>query len=514
MQINKIVEFLTDNDLQVLKSLQINVSKIQHQFNCCVTGSSYINLNRVATTNDGIIKLTEDQKSYYCDYFDTKSKEFSIEKFVPASGAATRMFKFLIEFLKEYNPEIQSINAYINTKNAKDLNTFLIGIDKFSFYKDVLSYCEHHIPNYSNLSQDYKYYYFIKVMIDSQYLDFSSKPKALISFHTINNMVTTPLHKHVNESLAYANNQNIGSIHFTVTEGFEKQFQGLIDTMNKEIKVTYSNQLTETDSLAFDSDNEPFRKTNGELLFRPGGHGALIENLNNINSDIIFIKNIDNVSFNHFNEIVFNKKFLGGLLITLQDNVFELINNLPNLSKIGLEEAIIFCREKLNIYLPTSILKNKKEVEIKQYLLTKLNRPIRVCGMVKNEGEPGGGPFWVNNEQGEISLQIVESSQINLKDPSQKLILTQSTHFNPVDIVCGVKNYKGEKFDLTQFIDHSTGFVVEKTHEGRNLKAYELPGLWNGSMADWITIFVEVPLSTFNPVKTVNDLLKPAHQHA
>ena len=514
MQIKNIADLLNEKDFKILKSLDINLTKIQHQYTCCVKGSTYANLIRVATTNDGILSLSDLEKQRYIDYFDNKSKNFRIEKFVPASGAATRMFKFLIEFLKEYNPENKSINAYINTKKAKDLNTFLIGLEKFSFYKEIITYCKNNITNYDQLSQDYKYYYFIKVMIDTDFIGLASKPKALIPFHTINGINTTPLHKHVNEALAYTNENDKGKIHFTVTKGFENDFQQLINAMNKEIEVSYSNQLSKTNSLAFDEDNEPFRQENGELLFRPGGHGALIENLNNISSDIIFIKNIDNVSYNHFDEIVFNKKFIGGLLISVQEKVFDLLKVLPNQTGNSLKQSIDFAFNSLNISIPKDLIERNNENKIKDYLLSKLNRPIRICGMVKNEGEPGGGPFWVKNKEGEINLQIVESSQINSKDPSQNIILSQSTHFNPVDIVCYVKNFKGKKFDLNQYVDNSTGFIVKKTHEGRNLKAYELPGLWNGSMADWITIFVEVPLSTFNPVKTVNDLLKPAHQHA
>ncbi len=514
MQINNIVEFFTDKEINILKDLKISFSKIQHQYTCCVKGIQYANLDRVATLNDGILSCTDSEKQNHIEYFDEKSKNFSVEKFVPASGAATRMFKFLLEFLKTYNIEQQTLNAYININNAQELKTFLIGLEKFSFYEDIVAQCKSIFKDYDSLSQDYKYYYFIKVMLDSVYLDLSSKPKALIPFHLIEGKKTTPIHKHVNETLAYAKNNGKGSVHFTVTEGFEKDFQQIINHINEDIQVTYSNQLQETNSIAFNDDNEPFRQANGELLFRPGGHGALIENLNNIESDIIFIKNIDNVSYNHFDDIVKNKKYLGGMLIRIQEKVFELINNIPNFSTIELHEAISFCREKININVPIDILEKNNESEIKKYLISKLNRPIRVCGMVKNEGEPGGGPFWVKNNKGEVSLQIVESSQIDKSNPSQNIILSQSTHFNPVDIVCGVKNYKGEKFNLTQYIDHSTGFVVEKSHEGRNLKAYELPGLWNGSMADWITIFVEVPLTTFNPVKTVNDLLKPAHQHA
>ncbi|MDZ4331967.1 MAG: DUF4301 family protein, partial [Flavobacterium sp.] len=279
------------------------------------------------------------------------------------------------------------------------------------------------------------------------------------------------------------------------------------------IHASYSFQNENTDTLAVDFENNPFRDDNGKLFFRPGGHGALIENLNNLDADIIFIKNIDNVIQNNIEKIALYKKALAGILIELQQQVFKYLHAIDaaEIQQEQSEEILLFLEEKLNIRVPNSFYKlsfENKIIEIKAVL----NRPIRVCGMVKNEGEAGGGPFWVKDEKGAISLQIVESSQVDLSDDNQKEILNASTHFNPVDLVCGIKNYKKEKFDLTQFVDHNSGFVVEKTTFGRDIKSYELPGLWNGAMAKWMTVFVQVPLITFNPVKTVNDLLKPAHQ--
>ena len=246
------------------------------------------------------------------------------------------------------------------------------------------------------------------------------------------------------------------------------------------------------------------------MVFRPGGHGALIENLNSLNADIIFIKNIDNVIQNHIEIVALYKKALAGILIQCQETTFNYLKLLDNesVSNESLNEIVKFLITKLNVSVSEDFSKYTKESKV-DYLQNVLNRPIRVCGMVKNEGEPGGGPFWVRDKKGNVFLQIIEASQV---DSDQKKILESATHFNPVDLVCGNKNYQGQNFDLTKFVDKNTGFIVEKNKNGKSLKAYELPGLWNGAMAKWLTIFVEVPLITFNPVKTVNDLLKPAHQ--
>jgi hypothetical protein len=279
------------------------------------------------------------------------------------------------------------------------------------------------------------------------------------------------------------------------------------------INVSYSFQNKSTDTIAVDASNSPFRDKNGELLFRPGGHGALIENLNDLEVDIVFIKNIDNVILRNNETIALYKKALAGLLVELQQQVFSYLRLIDAnlIEEKQIEQITDFLKEKLNVGMPNDFdelsVKNKLD-EIKETL----NRPIRVCGMVKNEGEPGGGPFWVWNERGTISLQIVESSQVDLDNESQVRIMTASTHFNPVDLVCGIRNYKNEKFDLSQYVDQNSGFIVERKNAGKRIRTYELPGLWNGAMADWLTVFVQVPLITFNPVKTVNDLLKAAHQ--
>ncbi len=279
------------------------------------------------------------------------------------------------------------------------------------------------------------------------------------------------------------------------------------------MKLVFQNKKKSTDTIAVDLSNKPFLDKKGNLIFRPGGHGALIENMNDLKGDIIFIKNIDNVVPDSIKEeTTLYKKALAGLLLGKQEKIFNFLHTLESnkVEESDLCNIADFAENELNIFLPDSFSKMDFG-EKKAYLFQHLNRPIRVCGMVKNEGEPGGGPFWVKNSEGEISLQIIESSQIDLNDAEQKKISESATHFNPVDLICGIKDYKWKKFDLLKFVDPETGFISIKSKDGRELKAQELPGLWNGAMANWTTIFVEVPIITFNPVKTVHDLLRDTH---
>ena len=279
-----------------------------------------------------------------------------------------------------------------------------------------------------------------------------------------------------------------------------------------DYNITFSEQKPSTDTVAADMDNKPFRD-NDKLLFRPGGHGALIENLNDLDADVIFIKNIDNVVPDKLkDDTVLYKKLIAGVLVALQKQAFKYLELLDSgkYTQEQIEEVIRFVQQKLFCRNPK--IKDLEDADLVLYLRKKLNRPMRVCGMVKNVGEPGGGPFLAYNQDGTISLQILESSQIDMKDPEKKEMFEKGTHFNPVDLVCAVRDYKGHKFDLVKYVDKATGFISYKSKNGKDLKALELPGLWNGAMSDWNTVFVEVPLSTFNPVKTVNDLLRPQHQ--
>jgi hypothetical protein len=318
--------------------------------------------------------------------------------------------------------------------------------------------------------------------------------------------------EHIAEAKQLSDGSEKGRIHFTISEEFQADFDTLV-SKHSDVAVHFSYQNETTDTLAVDEHNNPFRLSDGSLLFRPAGHGALIENLNQVDADVIFIKNIDNVSQAAQEQCINNQKVLAGKLLYIQNQIFGYIHKLlEDLSNDGLiQEIKLFVVQQLSSPLPTDFQMFQSAYQ-REYLLKILNRPIRVCGMVKNEGEPGGGPFWVQDEKGRISLQIVEASQIDLTNEHQKNCVNSATHFNPVDIVCGVKNAQGQKFDLNEYIDHDAVIITQKTILGQPIKAIELPGLWNGAMAKWTTIFVEVPLATFNPVKSLNDLLKPAHQ--
>lgn len=510
----------TKKDIKQINSNGLTAEQILAQLQSFESGIRPINLKDAATIGNGILKFNNQEQKQYLDYYEAHKTNYSILKFVPASGAATRMFKFLFEFLKDYDATKESINAYINKNNASDLALFIIGMEKLPFYQDVINSTP---ENYTQLSSDDKIVAFINVMLSSDKLNYGKLPKGLLAFHQYKNEASTAFKEHLYEATQYASNDGSAKLHFTISEEHTQIFKTEFDAIkervtqktNTSFEVSFSYQKHKTDTIAVTPKNDFFREDNGQLLFRPSGHGALIENLNDINDDIIFIKNIDNVVTPKLkDDVIAYKKILAGVLLTTQKQIF---NHLKTLEQEAISENSIidianFLTRQLNIVINQEFEKYSKKYQI-EYLINKLNRPIRVCGMVKNEGEPGGGPFWVKNENGAISLQIVESAQIDKKNKNQKNILKKSTHFNPVDIVCATKNYKGEKFNLLNYTDPNTGFISSKTRLGKSLKALELPGLWNGAMANWNTIFVEVPLETFNPVKNVNDLLKPSHQH-
>ena len=368
-------------------------------------------------------------------------------------------------------------------------------------------------------------------LLESAGLNYGALPKGLLKFHRYADGVRTPLEEHLVEGALYAAGKS-GDVfvHFTVSTEHRELFQKLVDSKAAEYAakygvnyhISFSEQKPSTDTVAADMENKPFRDKDGKLLFRPGGHGALIENLNDLalienlndlDADVVFIKNIDNVVPDRLKaDTVTYKKLLAGVLVTLQKQAFEYLKLLDSGSyrHDELENIIRFVQQQL--HCRRADLKDLEDADLVIYLRKKLNRPMRVCGMVKNVGEPGGGPFLAYNPDGTVSLQILESSQIDMNDAEKKAMFEKGTHFNPVDLVCAVRNYKGEKFNLLNYVDKATGFISYKSKNGKDLKALELPGLWNGSMSDWNTVFVEVPLSTFNPVKTVNDLLREQHQ--
>ncbi|WP_281323211.1 DUF4301 family protein [Flavobacterium aestivum] len=512
--------FTSDDFLQIHEH-GIPLENIRKQLSIFSEGISKSILVNPATVNNGILKLTDPDFEQKANYFDENKSKFKLKKFVPASGAASRMFKFLTTFLNEFDLENESINAYINRKKDTELSLFIVGMDKFSFFEMVDKKLKEVYPDFDALGRDYKNYYFIKILLSPEYFDFANKPKGILPFHKYATHIAAPIQEHLFECAFYATSNNQSNLHLTVSENHQTQFEEIIEKVKGEIEaesnstiaVSYSYQKKETDTVAVDADNKPFRNEKGMLVFRPGGHGALIENLNAIEADVVFIKNIDNVSQNNIKNVSFYKKALAGVLMELQHQIFEYLKELDSDEAMPekINEILVFLKKQLNVEMNDGFHKLILKDQISKLKET-LDKPIRVCGMVKNEGEPGGGPFWVRGTDGSVSLQIVETSQVDLTNKDQVKILSNATHFNPVDLVCGLKNYKNEKFDLKQFIDSNSGFIVHKNNGGVDVKAYELPGLWNGAMANWLTVFVEVPLFTFNPVKTVNDLLKPAHQ--
>ena len=519
IELNKMDLVFSEADYKQIAEYGIPLEKIKKQLNFYQSGVAKTVLIKPAHIFSGIIKFTESEIQQKANFFDVNKSNLKLIKFVPASGAASRMFHFLNDFLNDFDIENESINAYINRKKASELSIFIVGLDKFPFFVAVHKKLKEIYPNFDNLDSDYKNFYFIKTLLSSDYFNYSNKPKAILPFHRYKTHIATPIEEHLYECNKYASANGNSNLHFTISETHQLAFEKVIEEIKSKVEadtqtkigIRFSYQNKETDILAVDNANNPCRDKNGKLLFRPGGHGALIENLNKLDSDVIFVKNIDNVIQNHKEINVLYKKALAGIMVELQNQIFNYLQAIEDGTNIQIEEIIDFIKTKLNVKVSKDVLKYTAENQI-THIKKILNRPIRVCGMVKNEGDTGGGPFWVRDSKGIVSLQIIETSQIDLTNPEQTKILSSATHFNPVDLVCGIRNYKNEKFDLTQFVDHNSGFIVEKTKNGKPLKSYELPGLWNGAMAKWITVFVEVPLITFNPVKTVNDLLKTAHQ--
>lgn len=510
-------------DIQQIENRGLTTKGVEQQITLFENGIPFANLVSEATIDNGILRVSKDEIENYILKFDDKKNDISILKFVPASGAATRMFKSLFAFLDDYILDKGSINSYINKTKNQDLSLFFIGVEKFPFYAIVLNKLKQTFKDFDTMSVDEQGLKFVQMMLDSDKLDFGNSPKGLLPFHEYKNQViSTAFEEHLFESALYSSDKKSVKLHFTVSEKHEDKFDKEFKKFEEKVEdvtgltfdISFSYQKESTDTIAVTTKNKPFREEDKSLHFRPSGHGALIENLNDLDADIIFIKNIDNVvTYKYKTEVAKYKKVLAGILLEVQEQAFEYLHFLETGSPS--EEKLIeigeFLMNRMNFKISSEFEKYSQKYQI-EYLAEKLNRPIRVCGMVKNEGEPGGGPFWIKDESGNISLQIVESAQINKKRRRQKDILKGATHFNPVDLVCGIKNHKGEKYDLKKFIDYKAAFITMKTKTGKDLKALELPGLWNGSMANWNTIFVEVPLITFNPVKTVNDLLKAPHQ--
>ena len=500
-------------DILQIQQKGISQAQIEAQLESFRKGFDFLKLQGAAAVGKGIIAPTEDEAEAYIEAWNEYKKEgHAVTKFVPASGAASRMFKNVFEFL----------NADYDVPTSDFEKVFFAHIHNFAFFDALNDACFlNEGKGVDALIEEGDYKAVVENMLGEEGLNYGQLPKGLLQFHCYDDCAKTPVEEHLTEAALYASSRGEAEVHFTVSSEHRKLFEELIERAlpeaQAEHKITYKVSLSEqkpsTDTIAVNMDNTPFRTADGKLLFRPGGHGALIENLNDLQSDIVFIKNIDNVVPDRLKaDTVFWKQVLAGILVRAQKQTFAYLRLLDD-GKYGQAERaemIRFVRHTLGCDMPG--LKDLEDTDLHLFLRDKLNRPIRVCGVVKNVGEPGGGPFLAYNPDGSISLQILESSQIDQNNPEYVEMFAKGTHFNPVDLVCAVRDYKGEKFNLPDFVDPATGFISYKSKDGKELKALELPGLWNGAMSDWSTIMVEVPLTTFNPVKTVNDLLRPQHQ--
>jgi hypothetical protein len=519
------------NKLENIKKLLKRIDKeifihhpenvISDQINKIINGSHFVELVKPARIGDGIIRIDQSKEKLLLESFEIARLSGRFSKFIPASGAATRMFSKLIPSIQKfYDKDFDYIIKQVDSdKEAEYLIYTIINLNKFAFYKDILSFFSSE-KQFNEILKSNPIQ-ILQLIINHSGLNYSFTPKALLKFHKYENNSRTSFIEHLFESAEYQSDvNNEVSIHFTISENhqqvFKKEEQHIkdYDYLNKfSFNIFYSFQKSSTDSITLTDSDEVYFAEDGNPLFRPAGHGALLENLNDLKADVVFIKNIDNVCVDRLKPITVKyKKLLAGLLLLLQKQVFEYLTILEKEEDTTdiRNEIMSFSNKLLNISQPDGF-NTISESQQRKFLFDKLNRPIRVCGVVKNEGDPGGAPFWIKTQSGNIELQIVEQSQINISDDKQNLIFNNSTHFNPVDIVAGLRDYKGKNFDLTKFRDDNSYMIVNKSIGSNKIKSLELPGLWNGGMANWISVFVEVPPETFNPVKELIDLLKLGH---
>ena len=482
-------ELFDKRDIARIEERGLTPESVNAQLERMRAGFPYLPIVRPASVGDGITTLSDDEAETYEALYVARARRLHAEKFVPASGAATRMFKELFEY-EESGVATPGVRRIVeNLENFAFSDRLRLG--------DSASGGE-----------------VVRAMLDYG----AGLPKALIPFHIYPDGSRTAMEEHLVEGALYAGESGRVHIHFTVSPEHEQDFRELVARVGHRYEkahdvkyaIVFSQQKSSTDTVAATPEGEPFRDGEGNLVFRPAGHGALIGNLNDTDADIIFVKNIDNVTPDHLKaDTVLYKKALAGLMLSLQERVFDYVRMLEDKGAgTPLEEIAGFVGRELSCRLPDSFA--GMDGAAKAGLLKGLlDRPLRVCAMVRNEGEPGGGPFWVANADGTQSLQIAEPPQIA---PEQKHLLAEGTHFNPVDLVCGIRDHRGRRYDLSRYTDPETGLVSTKTMNGKPLVALELPGLWNGAMARWNTVFVEAPVSTFTPVKEVADLLRPEHR--
>ncbi len=477
----------SDKDIKQIKNHGLSLDEVNAQIENFNTGFPVLDIVKPAVAGDGVIRCTPLDCERYIDTYEKYALSHKIVKFVPASGAATRMFKDLFDFIATNMP---------NTVSRMTANN----ITKFAFWDDLKQYLP---QNASDMN-------IAECIVTASGLNYGNYPKGLIKFHKYPEYTRTPVEEHLDEGAQYAMSGRSVNIHFTISPEYRAGFEALINSVipqyeskyGMKYNVSLSEQKSSTDTIALQMDKKPFRNPDGSLLFRPAGHGALIENLNEIDADLVFIKNIDNVIIEPLRgDTIKHKKMLAGMLVDVQKQIFDFVSYIDSGINVDTDRIHNFIVNNIGIKL-------KNKLSLGEYRNI-LNRPLRVCGMVKNTGAPGGGPFWVRENNDVISLQILESSQIP-KD--SKNMMDSAEYFNPVDLVCGIKDFRNGKFNLADFIDGKAGFISEKSRNGIALLAMEKPGLWNGAMAKWNTIFVEVPADTFTPVKVVTDLLLPPHQ--
>ncbi|RMG56638.1 MAG: DUF4301 family protein [Bacteroidetes bacterium] len=506
----------TEKDLQDIAARGSERATVEAQIKHFETGFPFLQIRRAATVGDGILALSGEEIDRFVRLYEHYLPSLKIVKFVPASGAASRMFKALFSYLNEAEAAGQS------PAPTGAVAEFFARLEDFAFYSDLKACLSEAGHDLSACLQAGDYATVLRYYLTEDGLGYGVLPKGLLQFHRYPEagLSRTALEEHMVEAMHYATAPGgTAYLHLTVSPEHIEKFQAHVaatrsryETEQTKLDISFSVQKPATDTIAVDMDNAPFRTEDGSLLFRPGGHGALLSNLNDIDADVIFIKNIDNVVPDGIKAETYRYKMaLGGILLSYQEKIFDYLEALADPAPGLIGEVETFLQEALCVEPPAGY-DNWDEAQRLTYLKGKLNRPLRVCGMVKNEGEPGGGPFWAANPDGTVSLQIAETAQIDEDNPEQRAIMQAATHFNPVDLVCATRDRKGKLFDLMPHRDPKTGFISYKSLGGRELKAQELPGLWNGSMSDWNTLFVEVPIITFNPVKTVNDLLRPTHQ--
>ena len=504
---------LNDKDLEILKLKGKTRQQLEEELKMLKDGFPFLRIEAAATPGHGIFVLDEKMQTQSSEIWNEfLASGGSVMKMVPASGAASRMFKDLFSF----------INGKEDKPSSPFIKKFFDEIEKFAFFSKLNETCLHlYGKSIATLVNEKRYKDVVKALIEKQGLNYGQLPKALLSFHKYIGEARTAIEEHLSEGAKYAAGKDGKvKVHFTVSDDHiplvNLKFEEVKGKLEHEYGVKYdlttSIQKPSTDTVAARLDGSPYREKDA-LFFRPGGHGALIENLNDLDADVIFIKNIDNIVPDSKKEdTVKFKKILGGVLVGVKqkaDNFCKILSKgTPDDNQLN--EMIDFIHKVLCISHDNLAQMTSKEKA--EFIYNKLNRPFRVCGMVRNEGEPGGGPFLAYNPDGTVSPQILESTQIDANNPEAVKMMKEATHFNPVDLVVSTKSWKGEKFNLPDYVDKSTGFISIKSREGVEIKALELPGLWNGAMSDWNTLLVEVPLTTFNPVKTVNDLLRDSHQ--